>query len=175
MKKIPLHWSILLGMTFGVLVGVIFTTFESGPQMISHWVKPFGTIFINALKLIAMPLILGSLIKGVSDLKDISRLSRMGGRTIGIYIMTTVVAVMIGLIMVNTIKPGKSISEKTRQELLKPINRMPKKNKPLLRNKKMPAPFKHWWIWFPIIFLRPRQKMAICCKSSFLLCFSGSG
>lgn len=118
MKKIPLHWSILLGMTLGVLVGLIFTTFESGPQMISHWVKPFGTIFINALKLIAMPLILGSLIKGVSDLKDISRLSRMGGRTIGIYIMTTVVAVMIGLIMVNTIKPGKSISEKTRQELL---------------------------------------------------------
>ena len=118
MKKIPLHWSILLGMTLGVLVGVIFTTFESGPQMISHWVKPFGNIFINALKLIAMPLILGSLIKGVSDLKDISRLSRMGGRTIGIYIMTTVVAVMIGLIMVNTIKPGKSISEKTRQELV---------------------------------------------------------
>ena len=118
MKKIPLHWSILLGMTLGVLVGVIFTTFESGPQMISHWVKPFGTIFINALKLIAMPLILGSLIKGVSDLKDISRLSRMGGRTIGIYIMTTVVAVMIGLIMVNTIKPGKSISEETRQELV---------------------------------------------------------
>ena len=118
MKKIPLHWSILLGMTLGVLVGVIFTTFESGPQMISHWVKPFGTIFINSLKLIAMPLILGSLIKGVSDLKDISRLSRMGGRTIGIYIMTTVVAVMIGLIMVNTIKPGKSISEKTRQELV---------------------------------------------------------
>ena len=118
MKKIPLHWSILLGMTLGVLVGVIFTTFESGPQMISHWVKPFGTIFINALKLIAMPLILGSLIKGVSDLKDISRLSRMGGRTIGIYIMTTVVAVMIGLIMVNTIKPGKSISKETRQELV---------------------------------------------------------
>ena len=118
MKKIPLHWSILLGMTLGVLVGVIFTTFESGPQMISHWVKPFGTIFINSLKLIAMPLILGSLIKGVSDLKDISRISRMGGRTIGIYIMTTVVAVMIGLIMVNTIKPGKSISEKTRQELV---------------------------------------------------------
>ena len=122
MKKIPLHWSILLGMTLGVLVGVIFTTFESGPQMISHWVKPFGTIFINALKLIAMPLILGSLIKGVSDLKDISRLSRMGGRTIGIYIMTTVVAVMIGLIIVNTIKPGKSISEETRYELVEALS-----------------------------------------------------
>ena len=118
MKKIPLYWSIMLGMAFGILVGVIFTTFESGPKLISHWIKPFGTIFINALKLIAMPLILGSLIKGVSDLKDISSLSQMGGRTIGIYMMTTVVAVMIGLIMVNTIKPGTSISEGTRQELV---------------------------------------------------------
>ena len=108
----------MLGMILGVLVGAVFTTFEAGPKLISHWVKPFGTIFINALKLIAMPLILGSLIKGVSDLKDISKLSQMGGRTIGIYIMTTVVAVMIGLIMVNTIKPGSSISEETRQELV---------------------------------------------------------
>ena len=118
MKKIPLHWSILLGMILGVGVGVVFTTFEAGPKFISDWVKPFGTIFINALKLIAMPLILGSLIKGVSDLKDISKLSLMGGRTIGIYLMTTIVAVMIGLVMVNTLKPGNSISESTRQELV---------------------------------------------------------
>ncbi len=108
----------MLGMILGVLVGVIFTQFESGPKLISDWVKPFGTIFINALKLIAIPLILGSLIKGVSDLKDISKLSLMGGRTIGIYITTTVAAVTIGLIMVNTIKPGTSISEETRQELV---------------------------------------------------------
>ncbi|MDB2521374.1 dicarboxylate/amino acid:cation symporter [Flavobacteriaceae bacterium] len=118
MKKIPLHWSIMLGMILGVGVGALFTTFEAGPKLISDWVKPFGTIFINALKLIAMPLILGSLIKGVSDLKDISRLSQMGGRTIGIYIITTVVAVSIGLVMVNTLKPGASISEDTRQELI---------------------------------------------------------
>ena len=107
-----------MGMILGVLVGAIFTQFESGPKLISDWVKPFGTIFINALKLIAMPLILGSLIKGVSDLKDISKLSLMGGRTIGIYITTTVAAVTIGLIMVNMVKPGTSISEKTRQELV---------------------------------------------------------
>jgi Na+/H+-dicarboxylate symporter len=118
MKKIPLHWSILLGMIIGVGVGVVFTTFEAGPKFIFDWVKPFGTIFINALKLIAMPLILGSLIKGVSDLKDISKLSLMGGRTIGIYLMTTIVAVMIGLVMVNTLKPGNSISESTRHELV---------------------------------------------------------
>jgi proton glutamate symport protein len=118
MKKIPLHWSIMLGMILGVVLGIVFTTFEAGPQLISYWVKPFGTIFINALKLIAMPLIIGSLIKGVSDLKDISRLTRMGGRTIGIYILTTIVAVMIGLVMVNTLKPGNNISENTRLELI---------------------------------------------------------
>ena len=118
MKKIPLHWSIMLGMILGVVVGALFTQFEAGPKFISNWIKPFGTIFINALKLIAMPLILASLIKGVSDLKDISKLSRMGGRTIGIYLMTTVVAVIIGLIFVNTIKPGTSISAQTRQELV---------------------------------------------------------
>ena len=116
MKKIPLHWSILLGMILGVLVGIIFTTFEAGPKIISHWVKPFGTIFINALKLIAMPLILGSLIKGVSDLKDISKLSQMGGRTIGIYIITNFAAVMIGLVMVNAKNPGQD-SQETRQDL----------------------------------------------------------
>lgn len=118
MKKTPLHWSIMLGMILGVLVGILFTKFEAGPEWVSRWIKPFGTIFINALKLITMPLILGSLIKGVSDLKDISKISLIGGRTIGIYILTTVVAVMIGLVMVNLVKPGASISEETRQKLI---------------------------------------------------------
>jgi Na+/H+-dicarboxylate symporter len=78
MKKPPLHLRIMLGMVLGVLCGIAFTQFEGGVQLVSDWIKPFGTIFINALKLIAMPLILGSLIKGVSDLKDISKLSLMG-------------------------------------------------------------------------------------------------
>jgi len=118
MKKLPLHWSIMLGMILGVLVGILFTQFQGGSQWISDWVKPFGTIFINALKLIAMPLILGSLIKGVSDLKDISKLSLMGGRTIGVYVLTTIVAVVIGLLLVNVVRPGNQISENTRQELV---------------------------------------------------------
>jgi proton glutamate symport protein len=118
MKKLALHWQILLGMVMGVLVGLIMTQFEVGSDIVKDWIKPLGTIFINSLKLIAVPLILASLIKGVSDLKDISKLSKMGGRTIGIYIMTTVIAVSIGLLLVNIIKPGSSISENTRQELV---------------------------------------------------------
>ncbi|RLD73762.1 MAG: dicarboxylate/amino acid:cation symporter, partial [Bacteroidetes bacterium] len=118
MKKLALHWKILLGMVLGVLLGFIAASIDGGKELVQDWIKPFGTIFINSLKLIAVPLILGSLIKGVSDLKDISKLSKMGGKTILIYILTTVVAVSIGLLLVNTIKPGNSISEKTRTELV---------------------------------------------------------
>ena len=119
MKKIPLHWKIIIGMILGVFFGFIMSNFnEVGKQFISDWIKPFGTIFINALKLIAIPLILASLIKGISDLKDISKLSKMGGVTITTYIITTVIAVSIGLAIVNVIKPGDSISEETRTELL---------------------------------------------------------
>jgi len=118
MKKLALHWKILIGMVLGVVLGFAMASFDGGKELVQDWVKPFGTIFINSLKLIAVPLILGSLIKGVSDLKDISKLSKMGGKTILIYILTTVVAVSIGLLLVNTIKPGNSISEKTRTELV---------------------------------------------------------
>jgi proton glutamate symport protein len=118
MKKLALHWQILLGMVMGVLVGLIMTQFEVGSDIVKDWIKPLGTIFINSLKLIAVPLILASLIKGVSDLKDISKLSKMGGRTIGLYLITTVIAVSIGLVLVNIIKPGNSISLETRQNLV---------------------------------------------------------
>jgi len=118
MKKLALHWKILLGMLLGVIFALLMTNFEFGKEFIKDWIKPFGTIFINSLKLIAIPLILAALIKGVSDLKDISKLSRMGGRTIIIYIITTVIAVSIGLVLVNIVKPGNSISEKTRTELV---------------------------------------------------------
>ncbi len=118
MKKLALHWKILLGMFLGILFGIVMSNTSFGSGFISDWIKPFGTMFINALKLIAMPLILGSLIKGVSDLKDISKLSVMGGRTIGLYICTTVLAVVIGLILVNTIAPGNTIKESTRKDLM---------------------------------------------------------
>lgn len=118
MKKIALHWQILIGMTLGVLFGLLCSEFSWGKVFVVHWIKPFGTIFINALKLIAVPLILASLIKGVSDLKNIAQLSSMGSRTIGLYLFTTLIAVSVGLTIVNVIKPGKTLSEDTRTELL---------------------------------------------------------
>jgi len=118
MKKLALHWQIILGMVVGIIFALIMTSFKWGPEFVSDWIKPFGTIFINALKLIAVPLILASLIKGISDLKDISKLSKMGGRTIITYVITTVIAVSIGLGIVNLIKPGGSITEETRNDLI---------------------------------------------------------
>ena len=105
-------------MALGVLFALVMVQFDQGPKIVSDWVKPFGNIFINSLKLIAVPLILASLIKGVSDLKDISKLSKMGGRTISLYIITTMIAVSLGLAVVNIIKPGKSITEGTRNEMV---------------------------------------------------------
>lgn len=118
MKKLALHWQILLGMVAGVVFALLLTNFSWGADFVSDWIKPFGNIFINALKLIAVPLILASLIKGISDLKDVSKLSKMGTRTIGIYILTTVLAVSVGLGLVNIIKPGGTISQETRQDLI---------------------------------------------------------
>src|SRR5210317_109284 len=118
MKKLALHWKILIGMALGILFGILLSFVSNGSDFIKDYIKPFGTIFINLLKLIAVPLILASLIKGVSDLKDISKLSQMGGRTILTYLITTLTAVTIGLILVNVIQPGKSISVETRNELV---------------------------------------------------------
>ncbi len=118
MGKLALHWRILLGMAAGVLFAVALTQFDWGKGFIVDWIKPFGTIFINALKLIAIPLILGSLITGIADLNNITQLSKMGLRTILIYIGTTVVAVSLGLAIVNVIKPGTAVTEETRTQLL---------------------------------------------------------
>lgn len=113
MKKLALHWQILIGMTLGVLFGFIMVQVDWGRGFVEDWINPLGTIFVNLLKLIAVPLILASLIKGISDLKDIAKFRKMGLRTILIYIATTVIAISLGLILVNTINPGAGISQET--------------------------------------------------------------
>ena len=105
MKNLKLHWKILLGMLFGIVIGAISIQIDGGKELVVDWIKPFGTIFINLLKLMAIPLIISSLIKGVSDLKDLSSLSTLGIRTISIYIVTTIIAITVGLVAVNMVKP----------------------------------------------------------------------
>lgn len=116
MRKLALHWKIIIGMVLGVLYGLLASKM-GWVDFTNDWIKPWGKIFINLLKLIAVPLVFASLIKGVSSLSDISKLSRIGGKTIGIYLFTTVVAVTFGLLLVNIIQPGTSFSEEKRMEL----------------------------------------------------------
>jgi len=94
-----------LGMLAGVIVGYIFILLGFG-QFVSQWIKPWGTIFIKLLKLIAVPLVFVSLIKGVTGMKDMKKLSKIGLKTLTIYIATTAFAVVFGLGMVNLVKPG---------------------------------------------------------------------
>jgi len=116
MKKIPLYIKILAGMGLGFIWGILASNF-GWIDFTMDWIKPFGTVFINALKLIAVPLILVSLIDGISNLTDMSKLSRIGGKTIAFYLITTVVAITIGLLLVNTIRPGNFLDEDKRDEL----------------------------------------------------------
>ena len=117
MKSLPLHWKILIGMLVGVVFGFLMLQIKGGAEFIDAWIKPMGTIFVKLLKLIAVPLILASLIKGISDLKDISKFASIGLKTIIIYILTTVVAIGIGLSLVNIFSPGNGVSDVTISKL----------------------------------------------------------
>ena len=116
MKKLALHWKIIIGMILGIIFGFIMNA-VNGQQFVTDWIAPFGTIFINLLKLIAVPLILASLIKGISDLKDISKIRDMGLRTISVYIGTTLVAIIIGLSIVNAVQPGAGMPDETIEKI----------------------------------------------------------
>ena len=104
-KKLALHWKIIIGMVLGVVYGLIASKY-GWVDFTDDWIKPWGSIFVNLLKLIAVPLVFASLIKGVASLSDISKLSRIGGKTIAIYLTSTVMSITIGLLLVNTVNPG---------------------------------------------------------------------
>lgn len=111
-NKLALHWKIIIGMVLGVLFGLLASKM-AWVDFTDNWIKPWGTIFVNLLKLIAVPLVFASLIKGVASLSDISKLSRIGGKTIAIYLTSTVIAVIIGLLLVNTVKPGDGFDKES--------------------------------------------------------------
>lgn len=111
-----LHWQIIIGLVLGLIYGV-FAAAAGWGEFTSDWIAPFGTIFLNLLKLIAVPLILASLVVGVTSLSDVSKLSRIGGKTLGLYVATTVVALVVGLLLVNTLEPGAFVPEDMRTEL----------------------------------------------------------
>ncbi len=111
--KLALHWKIIIGLILGVLWAIISSQL-GWSQFTINWIAPFGTIFINLLKLIAVPLVLFSIISGVAGLGDPSSLGRMGAKTLLFYFVTTILAVSLGLSLVNLVKPGKLVDKESR-------------------------------------------------------------
>lgn len=115
MKKIPLYVQIVIGILLGAAWAVL-SGWMGWQDFTRDWIDPFGKIFINLLKLIAIPLIIFSVISGIVSLGSPKDLGRMGIRTLGLYLLTTILSVSVGLVLVNTIEPGKSLSDQVRLE-----------------------------------------------------------
>lgn len=139
MKNISLPAKIMIAMILGVLAGIVFKFYNLN-HFVSDWIAPFGTIFINLLKMIAVPLILVSIVVGLADLKDISKLSLLGRKTILLYLFTTIVSVCIGLTIVNVIKPGFFVEEASRMALLENFSNDANTKIQLAQNTKDNAP-----------------------------------
>lgn len=108
-KPFPLYFQILAGMFIGIAIGLIAVSLD-GERIVQAWIRPWGTIFIRLLQLIAVPLVFLSLIKGVTGLNDIHKFSRLGGKTIFLYLITTAIAVILGLSMGLMVKPGELVN-----------------------------------------------------------------
>lgn len=113
MKKMALHWKILIAMALGI-IWALLSGFLGWNKFTIDWIDPFGKIFINCLKFIAIPMVLFSIISGVSSLGDLSQLGRMGFKTLTLFLVTTVASVSIGLFLVNTFEPGKQTNKETK-------------------------------------------------------------
>ena len=112
-KPLALHWKIIIGMALGIVWALLSAHFGWSTFTL-NWIKPFGDIFLNALKLIALPLVLFSVIGGIIGIGNPQLLGRMGGKTLGLYLISTVFAVTLGLVLVNVFKPGENEDVKNR-------------------------------------------------------------
>lgn len=137
-RTFPVYLQILAGLCAGVIVGLIALSLN-GQQVITDWVKPWGQVFIRLLQLVAVPLVFISLVKGVIDLTDTSRLSKLGIKTIGLYLFTTLVAILIGVSLALVVKPGNfydsgpinRIDESINQTVSELLEEKTKKDAPL--------------------------------------------
>lgn len=115
MKNLALHWKIIIGLILGIIFAFVSSSL-GWSEFVVDWIDPFGKIFINLLKLIAVPLVLFSIIKGISGLHDTAKLGRLASKTLAFYLFTTVTSVTVGLLLVNTFAPGTLVDDSQRTD-----------------------------------------------------------
>jgi Na+/H+-dicarboxylate symporter len=108
-KKIRLSTKILIGLILGVGVGWILSL-TGGKSIAEDIIKPFGTLFLNLIKMIIVPLVFSSLVIGSASVGDVKKLGRIGVKTMVYYLLTTAGAVILGLILGNIIAPGANVN-----------------------------------------------------------------
>lgn len=106
LKKSKLTTKILIGLFLGIIVGLLLSSI---PDIATTYIKPFGDLFLNLIKMIIVPLVLSSLVIGAASMGDMKKLGRVGGKTLSYYLLTTAVAVFIGLLLGNIFQPGIGI------------------------------------------------------------------
>ena len=163
------HWRILVALALGLVYGVVAAT-AGWREFTADWVAPFGTIFLRLLLLIAVPLVLASLITGIASLSDLKKLSRIGGKTIGIYVGTTLIALIIGLTLVNLLQPGARVPDSVRAHSRRPIRATRLNVSSWPRAPVNGGRSSRSSIWCPTTSLAPRRAIATCstwCSSPF--------
>jgi len=115
--KLQLYTKVLIGLVAGVLFGMLAKQWGFS-DFVSSYIKPFGSAFIKLISMVVIPLVFASLIVGTSSLNDIRKLGRIGAKTMAYYLCTTVIAICIGLLLANTLRPGAGLSEESRTKLI---------------------------------------------------------
>ncbi len=104
-KKLNLSVKILIGLAIGIVVGLFLPA-----EIANTWIKPFGTLFMNLIKMVVVPLVFASIVVGTCGLNDARALGRLGGKTILYYLLTTALAVTIGLVVANIFPVGRELA-----------------------------------------------------------------
>lgn len=106
-KKLSLPVLIMIGMVLGILGGI---PFQKNPEFAVTYIKPFGTLFLNLIKMIVVPVVLCSIISGVISMKDIRKVGSVGLKSVSFYLVTTAVAVTLGMVFANVSNVGTGLS-----------------------------------------------------------------
>ena len=117
LPKLQLYTKVLIGLLAGVLFGMLASQWGFS-DFVFRYIKPIGSAFIKLISMVVIPLVFASLLVGTSSLNDIRKLGRIGAKTMAYYLCTTVIAICIGLLLANTLRPGAGLSEQTRTKLI---------------------------------------------------------